>query len=309
MYPFSPPFYHLHFTPFRTHPHWHSHTCRSVHTVSGRQTSGLQGESTSDCLDPLPPSYHPRSFPLPCKLSIQSRLSGFGVGGCSMDEWQKRCQGGRQTKKKRVLMDSRRVKVKAYWSVRWHHVRTDDPLADLNFLYHHHCLMALPHLSSSILPVWVAAGVRGSPLTTSWTGTSSHLRVTGSIWKEGWNKITGSTLYDNVKEETEVSDLSVTWESQMLNYCWHKSNDCTQSGEWRLHAPAIRTKETLTHALACSMFIDRSGWFVGRGLPRDESPSKDLSDDDQCSLWDSEWLWFGSSSRWCLLGSEGQQLL
>lgn len=58
-----------------------------------------------------------------------------------------RCQGRRWGEEKRVLMDSRRVKVIPYWSVRWHRVTTDDPFADLDFLHHRHRLTALPLFS------------------------------------------------------------------------------------------------------------------------------------------------------------------
>lgn len=72
--------------------------------------------------------------------------------------------------------------------------------------------------------------------------------------------------------------------------------------------PASRTKESL-RTNTRSMFSDWCGWFAGSGPWRDESPSKDLSDDNQWSLRNSEWLCFGSSSRPCPPGSEGQQLL
>lgn len=44
---------------------------------------------------------------------------------------------------KTVLMDSRRVEVMAFSTVRWLSVRADDPRADLHFLHHRQLLAAL----------------------------------------------------------------------------------------------------------------------------------------------------------------------
>lgn len=76
------------------HRHWHVahthlHTHRFIHTVSGRQTSGLQGEPSS------PPLtvwichlllYHPHPSPFPWELSILNRLLGCRVDG-GMTNW------------------------------------------------------------------------------------------------------------------------------------------------------------------------------------------------------------------------------
>lgn len=43
-----------------------------------------------------------------------------------------------------ALMDSGRVKVIPFWSVRWRGVRAHDPCADPDFLHQHHRLLALP---------------------------------------------------------------------------------------------------------------------------------------------------------------------
>lgn len=117
-----------------------------------------------------------------------------------------------------------------------------------------------PTSPSSVLPVWVAAEVRGSPLTTSWTEASSRLQVTGSIWKEGWDKITSSTLYDNVGEEREVSDFSVTLESQMCNYCWDKSNECIQS-ELGFACGSYWNKEN-PHTCTHMQYVHWSVWVI-----------------------------------------------
>lgn len=44
---------------------------------------------------------------------------------------------------KTVLMDSRRVEVMAFSTLRWRGVRADDPRADLYFLHHRQLLAAL----------------------------------------------------------------------------------------------------------------------------------------------------------------------
>lgn len=134
------------------HTHWHSHTRRSVHTVSGRQTSGLQGESSSPsptvwirhllCIAP-----HPSPLSLGA-VNPKQTVEWVGWGKVE-DGWMTNggvgVWGG--VRKSRVWMDSRRVKVISYYAVRWHCVRTDDPLTDPDFLHHRHPLTALVLLS------------------------------------------------------------------------------------------------------------------------------------------------------------------
>ena len=88
----------LFLTPINTHTHTHTHTHihRSVHTVSGRQTSGLQGESSSPLLTVwirhlLPIAPDPFPFPgsrqsKPDKTDSCVCWVGWGLPGVGVED-------------------------------------------------------------------------------------------------------------------------------------------------------------------------------------------------------------------------------
>lgn len=242
-------------SPPLTHKHWHSHThtdlfilclagrppaCR----VSAPPLLWLSGSATSFVSPP-----DPSPFPESC----QSK-AGCCVGVGNMDGWQMRCQGGRQGEEKGVLMDSMRVKVVPYCSVRWHGVRTDDPFTDPDFLHHHHCLTALPLLPACSLSEWLPGlGVHHQPPA----GRDCH-HTSGSLAAYGRRAGTSPRVQHCIITYEEKRERGVRFQcdhtaANVEQLLTQNQNDSAKSEEWCSDTCTSRTKETFTQARVCSL--------------------------------------------------------
>lgn len=264
---FPPPYPSL-LIPSTTNTGICTHTHRSGYTVSGRQTSGLQGKFSSPLLTVwichllwiaqiLPP--------FPWELSILNRLSGLGEGWWSRRTDDKSGVGvGGIERKKRVRMDSRRVKVTSYCAVRWHCVSTGWPL-----LWPRLPLSpSLPHSTPSplLLACRQSAGLLGLAVHHQPPAVPEHRHTSGLLVAYGRKTVTSSCSH-----------------VEIVGHFLMSSESCP-SKQLQTRNQMKPNKGTSLHAHTFIVAIDWCLNFVGSEAYRGSSPSKDLSGDDRWSM-------------------------
>lgn len=165
---------------------------------------------------------------------------------------------------------------------------------------------SLPHSSQSpLLAYGVSEWLLGSAVHHQPPAGPECHSTSRSVAAYGRKAVTSSLVQHCII--TKRTGRGVITQTQMSNSCWHKIKWFSQL-RWVVFTHEYQHPEQrkASHMHSCTVCSLICGWFVGSRLWREESPSKDLYNEDQWSPRNSEWPCFGSSSCSRPLG---QQLL